>query len=50
MKGISGGIGRKGEGPRKKNERRRENKPVALTVQGWMYESVTRPVRTLLRV
>ena len=35
---------------RKKNDIRRHTRPVTQTVQGWMYESVTRPLRTLLRV
>ena len=50
FKGILGGMGRKGEGPRKKKDIRRQKRPVTLTVQGWIYESVTRPLRTLMRV
>ena len=38
------------EGPRKKNDIRREKRPITQTVHGWMYESVTRPLRMLLRV
>ena len=48
--GILEGMGRRGDGPRKKKERRRQNRPVTQTVQGWMYESVTRPLRTVMRV
>ena len=35
FKGILGGMGRKGEGPRKKKDIRRQKRPVTLTVQGW---------------
>ena len=50
FKGIKEGIGRIGEGPRKKNDIKRHKRPVTQTVQGWMYESVTRPLRMLLMV
>ena len=43
-------MGRKGEGPRKKKDIRRQNRPVTQTVQGWMYELVTKPLKTVMRV
>ena len=43
FKGIS-------ESLRKKNDNRRHDRPVTQTVHGWMYESVTKPLKTLLRV
>ena len=47
--GILEGMGRRGDGPRKKKERRREKRPVTQTVHGWICESVTRPLRTVMK-